>query len=471
MGKNNFLLLMVGAFCCVSVSQAQNWIQLERIDVRPNGTGTNQTLAIHSAVISQGGRWLVFSSNASDLVNGDNNGVEDIFIRDRHLNITTRPITKTNGNQTTGLSTEPAISPDGRYVLFVSDDTDLINGDTNFKPDSFLLDRDTDNNGQFDEPNNTSITRISEHLNGSQLFPGVEKMRGAVNESGEQLAFVTLANIDPTDNNSKIDVYVNDMEQPTLKPMSVDSSGAIGNNRSPGFFKSDLKISHDGRFVAFSSDASNLVSGDTNSATDVFIHDRDSNNNGVFDQLSGVRTMRASVGDGGSEINGSTFQFDLSGDGEILVFSQLESITPGDTNPAGGDIFVYQTTNGDVMRVPFDSNEWIKADSCCGNQFPKISADGNLILFQSTQLYNFPNNITGQRHDVFAYNRAQDELQRVTDFPVPVSQSDGWMAELFALSPDGNYAVINIREASGGQTGTAGTYVYVNDLIFNDYFE
>ena len=127
MGKNNFLLLMVGAFCCVSVSQAQNWIQLERIDVRPNGTGTNQTLAIHSAVISQGGRWLVFSSNASDLVNGDNNGVEDIFIRDRHLNITTRPITKTKGNQPTGLSTEPAISPDGRYVLFVSDDTDTNN--------------------------------------------------------------------------------------------------------------------------------------------------------------------------------------------------------------------------------------------------------------------------------------------------------------------------------------------------------
>ena len=119
-----------------------------------------------------------------------------------------------------------------------------------------------------------------------------------ISSDGRYLAFASLAtNLVPGDTNRTWDVFVHDTVSGTTTRVSVDSSGAEGDGNSGYGFESEygLSISSDGRYVAFDSTATNLVPGDTNGTSDVFVHDR----------VSGT-TTRVSVDSSGAQGNGAS---------------------------------------------------------------------------------------------------------------------------------------------------------------------
>jgi len=264
-----------------------------RVSVQSDGTEATDGTSRNPS-LSSDGRCVAFESYATDLVPGDTNGQRDVFVHDRDADgngifdeagpgktRTTRVSVKSDGSQATGgPSDDPSISSDGRYVAFHSEATNLVAGDTNSKPDVFVHDRDADGNGIFDEagPGKIRTTRVSVRSNGTQVS---------------------------------------------------------GNCKEPS-------ISADGRYVAFHSDVTDLVPGDTNTTWDVFVHDRDPDGDGIFDEAGAIRTTRVSVqSDGTQGTGGDSESASISPDGRYVAFhSWSTDLVPGDTN-SQRDIFVH----------------------------------------------------------------------------------------------------------------------------------
>ena len=110
-----------------------------RVSLGPGGVQGNGTSS-HPTVVGDG-RFVGYSSKASNLVPGDTNQVEDVFVLDRQSGVTARVSVSSGGVQGNGASIKPALTADGRYVLFQSYASNLVAGDTNKKLDLFLRDR------------------------------------------------------------------------------------------------------------------------------------------------------------------------------------------------------------------------------------------------------------------------------------------------------------------------------------------
>jgi Tol biopolymer transport system component len=239
--------------------------------VHDRQTGVTQRVSVDSAgnqgngysydatAISADGRFVGFKSQATNLVPGDTNGAEDIFVHDRQTGVTQRVSVDSAGNQGNGWSEGPAISADGRYVAFYSLATNLVPGDTNGQWDVFVHDRQT------------GVTqRVSVDSAGNQGNGG--SMHTAISADGRYVAFMSSAtNLVPGDTNGAEDIFVHDRQTGVTQRVSVDSAGNQGNDVASVV---QIGISADGRYVAFSSNATNLVPDDTNGCQDVFVHDR-----------------------------------------------------------------------------------------------------------------------------------------------------------------------------------------------------
>src|SRR5439155_287868 len=152
--------------------------------------------------------------------------------------------------------------------------------------------------------------------------------------------------------------------QQTTTRASVDSSGAQANRESFG-----IAVSADGRFVAFASFADNLVIGDTNGASDVFVRDR----------VAGT-TTRVNVSTAGVQADADSFDLALSADGRVIAFrSNADNLVANDTNSAA-DVFVHDRLTGTTERVSVDS-AGIQGNG--PSQSPALSADGRFVAFRS----------------------------------------------------------------------------------------
>ena len=141
----------------------------------------------------------------------------------------------------------------------------------------------------------------------------------AVSADGRFVAFASEAtNLVANDTNGFGDVFVRDRQLGTTTIVSVATDGTPGNDES-GYPMLDAG----GRFVVFSSLASNLVSGDTNGVTDVFVRDRDTDADGVYDEAGAVSTTRVSVSSGGAQGDGYSYTWNggMSADGRHVVFT------------------------------------------------------------------------------------------------------------------------------------------------------
>jgi len=226
----------------------------ERVSVDSAGTQANDSSSVSS--INADGSLVAFTSYATNLVAGDTNGSPDIFVRDRSAGLTTRISLDSSGAQANGGSANPAISTyDGRYVAFDSGADNLVAGDTNNDRDIFLHDRSTG-----------TTTRISVSSSGGE--GNDDSIIPTISGEGRYVAYVSAAsNLVPGDTNGVQDVFLYDTVTATTTRISVDSSGNQGNNWSVS-----PDISGNGEVVAFSSLASNLVAGDTNGTSDFFVH-------------------------------------------------------------------------------------------------------------------------------------------------------------------------------------------------------
>ena len=307
--------------------------------------------------ISGDGRYVTFMSGANNLVENDTNfNGADIFVHDRQTGATVLVSRSSGGVQGSGEnyfglsffgsgSSNRSISFDGRYVAFSSTSANLVPDDNNGADDVFVHDRDPDGNGLLDEGNGLT-TRVSLSSHG---VPGNNSSSWAtISADGRYVAFMSRSqNLVPDDTNgSAEDLFVHDRLAGTTVLVSKDSSGAQGPYGSFG----PPSISADGRFVTFGS-VNPLVPSDGNSAADVFVHDRDPDRNGVFDQGNGVTTLE-SVDSNGFQANGNSFFPVISSTGRYVAFgSDATNLVPGDTNGVG-DVFVKDRSSGFVPPPP-----------------------------------------------------------------------------------------------------------------------
>src|SRR5262249_11805200 len=154
--------------------------------------------------------------------------------------------------------------------------------------------------------------------------------------------------------------------------VSVDSNGVEGNDQSES-----CVLTPDGRFVAFSSVATNLVAGDQNHAEDVFLHDRDPDGNGIYDEGNGV-TLRVSGRSNGVEANSASAVAGISADGMRIAFSSIATnLVPGDAN-GELDVFVFDRSTQTTERVSVDS----AGNEANGGSFGGgLSDDGLTVAF------------------------------------------------------------------------------------------
>lgn len=457
------IIRLLACLLVTTAAQAEPpWNQIGRVDLKPDGTPSDQPGQHRfEASISDDGRWIIFSSSAADLVPGDTNGSPDIFARDMSIGTTVRLSVRPGGGETTGGSLLPAASSDGRFVAFLSFDDQLVADDTNFELDVFLLDRDADNDGIFDNGGGT-IERVSVNDTGGQLVTGAKQIRGDVSDDGLIVAFATLQPIDAGDNNGEVDVYVRDLDAGQTEAASVSTSGIIGDDESPHFFGDPIQTDASGNWVGFNSTASNLVPGDSNSDEDAFVRDR-----------AAGQTTRVSVGPGGAQIERDTRRIDISRDGGWAVFEQFTDLVGGDPNPDGSDTYIHELATGEITRVNFDAGTFAKAGAtCCGNQSPRVSNHRAVVAFQSSQNFVFEsgNSITTTgRADAFVNTLLG--TTRITDFPVPLGVDDGWSAFPIGMSHNGAYLLVMVSSAGDQTTPEEGLFLYQREVLFVGNFD
>jgi len=281
--------------------------------VRDRLLGTTERVSVDSAAaqanglssnpsISADGRFVVFSSFASNLVSDDVNSWSDVFVRDRLLGTTERLSEATDGTPGDLNSFNPAVSADGAHVVFFSDAANLVPGDAIFTTDVFVVDR-TSHTTELVSVTANGMPPDDPYGSGPFFAP-------AISADGRFIAFNHPAtNIVAADTNGVSDIFVRDRLLGTTERVSVGLGDAEANGASVA-----PSISADGRFIAFESEASNLVVGDTNGVSDIF----------VVDRSTGI-TIRASVAYNGDQSNAFSFHPGLSADGRRLVFHSTAS--------------------------------------------------------------------------------------------------------------------------------------------------
>lgn len=301
-----------------------------RVNVASDGSQATGNGSWIASSISGNGKYVTFSSLASNLVAADTNGGYDVFVRDLERDITTRvsvssTVPPVPGVEGVGVSVRGSISFDGRYVAFESNAPNLVVGDTNMAYDVFVHDR---------LEATTIRVSVADDDSEGHSSAGEVGVVPAISADGDAIAFNSPAdNLVVDDTNRTYDVFVRHLPSATTTRVSVASNGTQGNYQSGGGNRLRVAaVSDDGNRVAFRSDATNLVAGDTNNCEDVFVHDRRT-----------AVTTRASVAGDGSQANGCSGMPTITADGRYVGFgSAASNLVPGDTNRAS-DVFVHDT--------------------------------------------------------------------------------------------------------------------------------
>jgi Tol biopolymer transport system component len=263
---------------------------------------------------------------------------------------TTRVDVDSAGNQAAGENDTPSLSADGRYVAFDSAASNLVAGDANGILDVFVRDRQT---GATER---VSVSSGGAEANDLSYWP-------SISFDGRYVVFQSWAtNLVAGDTNGRTDIFVRDRLLGTTERVSLANSGFESNDESQ-----TATISGDGRFVAFTSFASNLVAGDTNGTYDVFVRDR----------LNGT-TERVSVDSSGVEGNGmSDFKPVISRDGSCVAFASVATnLVAADTN-GKEDIFLRNRQAGTTERISVSTAGTQGNGSCLYES--AISSDGRFV--------------------------------------------------------------------------------------------
>ena len=327
------------------------------VDVNSEGEGANN-FSFHPA-ISANGRYVAFHSWATNLVVGDNNEIQDIFVYDRQTGTMERVSVNTQGGDPNGKSENPCLSANGRFVAFSSNASNLVPDDNNGDWDAFVYDRQTG-----------TTERVSVNQEGGD--PNHSSSAGCTNADGRFVAFSSLAtNLVPDDNNDVNDIFVYDRHTGTTERVNVSTQGGEANLHSQ-----NPSLSADGRFVVFESSATNLVENDNNRFLDIFVYDRQT---GTMERVS-VNTQ-------GGDPNRHSEGASLSADGRFVAFhSSATDLVKGDDN-GNFDIFIYDRQAKTTERVNVD-RDLGEPNEGSVNGF--LSGNGRFVVFESGSLGRLP---------------------------------------------------------------------------------
>jgi len=349
---------------------------LERASTSSDGTPAyNPGDYTAPPVVSASGRYVAFMSRATGLTENDNNGMPDIFLHDRETGQTELISVNLDGEGANDGSFNPAISEDGRYVAFQSLATDLVEGDNNGAIDVFVRDRQTGQttlvsvNDFGEQGTHTSLygySSVSISADGryiafsynwlvvdgapvnheSKVFLRdqqagttryiAEGEYPALSSNGNFLAFVSDRPLVSGDQNSSTDVYVYDLNSGAFERVSVTSQG---DEVPEHYLHSAPDITADGRFVVFETEADNLVPQDQNGLIDIYLRDR----------VEGTTMLISSTADGNPG-SGNSHHPVISDDGKAIAFtSSANDLVPGDANERS-DVFVVDLAPQPVVQ-------------------------------------------------------------------------------------------------------------------------
>lgn len=379
--------------------------------------------ASSEASMSADGRYVAFESLASNLVDDDTNGVRDVFVRDRQSGVTVRASVGSSEQEANGNSFDAKISPSGRFVAFTSGATNLVSGvsvthrqvyrrdlvggttsrisrsSTGGQPNersnalavsddghvvyrsraSNLVDGDTNDRGDtFARRDGTNIKITAGPGGGDTRDAGFS---ADITPDGRFVAFDSDLRQSTLDTNNYSDVYRRDMQTGAVVMVSRMDTPA------PDSLSSFPSISDDGNRVAFFSMATNLVGGDTNNEGDVFVTD-----------ISARTITRASVATNGAQGNFWSLAPAISGDGAVVVFhSHAGNLVTGDDN-ARADIFVRKLQTQSTFRISVPAGDGEQGNGHSSS--PAASRDGRIVAYQSDAT-NLVRSDTNNATDVF----------------------------------------------------------------------
>lgn len=420
-------MLSAGAVPAVAVDRSGDAIGLVSVGATggggdgPSFSGTEKGLGV-----SANGRFVVFSSYASDLVAGDANGQRDVFVRDTATGRTTLASVGAGGVQGNGESRQGSISDDGRFVAFNSYASNLVPGDTNDSPDVFVRDLGT---GQ------TTLVSVG---------PTGLADRGAhqpdISADGGHVSFTSGAtNLVAGDTNDTEDIFVRDLRAGRTDRVSLTSEGLQNDS-----FSRDSSISADGRFVAFTTPA-HLVSDPPPTPVDTIVYVRDRGTNTTRAVSYGVPTdPRAALVE--------TIYPDLSADGRFVVFTVISWLAIGfDAVP---NVWLRDLRSGRLELISADRQG--RPSTAVGPVFRSdVSADGRYVAFGT------PGRLTpadrGDLSDVFRLDRRSGSLTWITQRQDETGGGNGSVGP--AISADGQHVAFE-SDAQGLVSGTVGLETY-----------
>lgn len=363
--------------------------------------------------LSDDGRILAFTSDATQLVEGDFNRAEDVFLYDRESGLVECASRATSPTTLAGRSLSPSLSGDGRWLAFQSSVTNLVAVDSNGRQDIFLFDRQ-----------NRVTTLISVSTNNSPSTGDSANPR--FSQDGNYVAFEGASDqLCPSDTNQTWDIFLWDRAANKLQCISRTPAGRTGNDESHLG-----SISADGSAVAFVSLAKDLVAGDTNNAPDVFLWRKST---GKVELVS--RGVNGAVGDDAS------LSCSISADGRWVCFnSSAKNLVPGPLSSLSSTYLWDTVSNIMVQVVPPAFDERQQGPYGVG----RITKAGKHLLFSSKIIpfVGASNHVT----TTVLYDRETGHVEELGKNRVGASASDSTPSAI--LSFDGRWLALETRASS-----------------------
>lgn len=367
----------------------------------------------------------------------------------------------------------PAISADGKIVIFSSFDSNVVPGDTNAGLDPFIWNGETGAvsgieaggalvGGSAEAVSGDGLSVLfysAKALTAEDIYDGddvyvLDRGSGAVefvlhdataqnfsmSHDGNRFAFDSVSAYPDGDNLGQRDVFVHDRSTGETKILSfgLDIGGTTtGNSSSP-------VLSGDGRYVAFTSNASNLIAGDANGVQDVFRYD-----------LTDDSIVRVSVASDGTQGNGASSAVSMSDDGRYIVFeSRADNLVAGDTN-GSRDVFLHDFQAGTTIRLSMGAGGEEANDE---SYLPVISGDGRFVVFESAASNLVDSDVNGRR-DLFLLDLQTDAVIRVAEGSTQYDE-DNFNP---VISDDGRFVAFQTEASLVGGDGDTQRDVYLLD--------
>ena len=405
------------------------------VSANASGTGGGNG---HSTAgqISTNGRYALFESDASDLLPGDTNGVSDIFVRDLQTGSNILVSVATDGGWANGASTDPVMTPDGRYVAFVSAATNLVAGDTNGIPDLFVRDL---------------VSGTTAWVTAGATGTNVIAATPVITPDGQYVAFFSTAtNLAPgVPATTQGEIYVRDRLAGTTIWASTNAAATVSNLlHLISMTSSHPVLSDDGRYVAFKTGWTNgtACSGGWGPGPVFFFQ---------YDSVNGTTTILSTNGYAPWPNCDDVYGPEMTPDGRFIAFVQYEPA--GSTN--GSSVRLWDRQTGTNVLVSANPSGLWPTNST--SHTPALSQDGRYVTFLSDATNLVSNTVSNGLH-IYRRN-LQTSTTVLMDMDTNGIGSEDQLGTIPALSADGQCAAFSALDGgliSGGNNNALDVFLW-----------